>query len=309
MAPSAEIALHNGTASDRANRRIFVQIPAYRDPELSPTLHDLFSKARNPEALRVAVLWQRAPDDRVEREVLRRKNLEIIDVSYRDSKGCNWARNVLQRLWKGEAYTLILDSHHRFAKNWDQKLIESHDALVQQGIERPILTAYLPPYNPLTEPHGRKNKPLKIYPFARSNGLLLRLIGRPILNWSTLSAPVAGDFVSLHCLFASGEFNRDVQFDPNCYFFGDEVSTSLRAFTHGYDVFHPHRVIGWHCYERAYRSTHWDDHDNWSGLEMSSMKRLRTLLSGRPMNLYGRGDRRSLREFEDKLLVKLCEEA
>lgn len=123
MAPSAEIALHNGTASDRANRRIFVQIPAYRDPELSPTLHDLFSKARNPEALRVAVLWQRAPDDRVEREVLRRKNLEIIDVSYRDSKGCNWARNVLQRLWKGEAYTLILDSHHQFAKNWDQKLI------------------------------------------------------------------------------------------------------------------------------------------------------------------------------------------
>jgi hypothetical protein len=86
LAPSAEIALHNGTASDRANRRIFVQIPAYRDPELSPTLHDLFSKARNPEALRVAVLWQRAPDDRVEREVLRRKNLEIIDVSYRDSK-------------------------------------------------------------------------------------------------------------------------------------------------------------------------------------------------------------------------------
>jgi hypothetical protein len=42
---------------------------------------------------------------------------------------------------------------------------------------------------------------------------------------------------------------------------------------------------------------------------MSSMKRLRTLLSGRPMNLYGRGGRRSLREFEDKLLVKLCEEA
>jgi len=31
-----------------SDRRIFVQIPAYRDPELSPTLNDLFSKARNP---------------------------------------------------------------------------------------------------------------------------------------------------------------------------------------------------------------------------------------------------------------------
>ena len=309
MAPAAETVPRNGAAFSSGDRRIFVQIPAYRDPELSPTLHDLFAKARNPESLRVAVLWQRAPDDRLDRELRQRKNLEIVDIPYGDSKGCNWARNALQRLWKGEAYTLILDSHHRFARDWDRKLLAAYDALVRQGIERPIVTAYLPRYNPLTEPHGRKNKPLKIYPFARSDGMLLRLIGRPILNWTALSAPVAGDFVSLHCLFASGEFNRDVPFDPNCYFFGDEVSTSLRAFTSGYDVFHPHRVIGWHCYERAYRSTHWEDHENWSRLETSSMKRLRRLLSGRPMGAYGSGDRRSLREFEDKLAVKLCEGA
>jgi hypothetical protein len=41
-------------------RRIFVQIPAYRDPDLGPTLEDLFAKAADPDALRVVVLWQRA---------------------------------------------------------------------------------------------------------------------------------------------------------------------------------------------------------------------------------------------------------
>ena len=30
---------------------------------------------------------------------------------------------------------------------------------------------------------------------------------------------------------------------------GDEVLTGARAFTKGYRLFHPHRVIGWHAYD------------------------------------------------------------
>jgi hypothetical protein len=300
---------YTGLTPVTRDRRIFVQIPAYRDPELGPTLHDLFNKARHPKSLRVAVLWQRGPGDELDCRRLKGKNLEIIEIPHGDSKGCNWARSELQRFWGGEPYTLILDSHHRFTQHWDQKLLDAYDSLKGLGIEKPVVTAYLPPYNPLTEPRGRRNRPLKIYPFDRSDGLLLRLIGRPILGAGQLTAPVPGEFVSLHCLFTAGEFNREVPFDPNCYFFGDEVSTSLRAFTHGYDIFHPHRVIGWHCYDRAYRPAHWDDHPNWERLEAASLQRLRTLLSGRTMSVYGRGDRRSLDDFEDRLLVKLCEMA
>jgi len=289
--------------------RIFVQIPAYRDPELSRTLGDLFAKARDPQRLRVAVLWQRGPDERLDRRRLRGGELEIVEVAHSQSKGCNWARSELQRLWRGEPYTLILDSHHRFARDWDRKLRDAHDALRRRGVEKPIVTAYLPPYNPLTEPRGRRRKPLKIYPFERRDGLLLRLIGRPILDAGRLRGPVPGEFVSLHCLFAAGAFNREVPFDPHCYFFGDEVSTSLRAFTHGYDIFHPHEVIGWHCYDRAYRPTHWDDHADWQALEAASLRRLRTLLTGGAIARYGRGVARGLDAFEDRLLVKLCEAA
>ena len=35
---------------------------------------------------------------------------------------------------------------------------------------------------------------------------------------------------------------------------------TVRAFTHGYDLFYPHRVILWHEYTRNYRPKHWDDH-------------------------------------------------
>jgi hypothetical protein len=299
---------HAGLTPDARDRRIFVQIPAYRDPELGPTLHDLFSKARYPKSLRVAVFWQRGPDDRLDLR-LKGRNVEIIEVAHTDSKGCNWARSELQRRWAGEPYTLVLDSHHRFTRHWDQKLLDAYDALKGRGVEKPIVTAYLPPYDPLNEPYGRHTKPLKIYPFDRANGLLVRLIGRPILGPRQLTGTVPGEFVSLHCLFAAGDFNRDVPFDPDCYFLGDEVATSLRAFTHGYDIFHPHQVIGWHCYDRAYRATHWDDNPSWAALETASRQRLRTLLSGKPLKGYGRGNRRSLDEFEDRLLIKLCEAA
>jgi Glycosyltransferase (GlcNAc) len=295
--------------SERGERRIFIQIPAYRDSELGATVRDLLKKARYPQSLRIAILWQRGPNEELDLGFARGAELEVTEISHTNSRGCNWARAQLQQQWRGERFTLILDSHHRFAVGWDQKLLDAYDALLQRGVEKPIVTAYLPPYNPLTDPRGRRKRPLKIYPYERSRGLLLRLIGRPILTPQRATGPIPGDFVSLHCLFAGGEFNREVPFDPNCYFFGDEVATSLRAFTHGYDVYHPAEVVGWHCYERAYRVTHWEDHPNWEESEEVSLRRLRLLLSGRPLSQYGRGDRRGLREFEDRLLLKLCKPA
>jgi len=272
-------------------------------------VRDLVRKAYDPASLRIAVLWQKGPDEEFDPESGRGAELEVVEISHVQSQGCNWARRELQKRWRGEPFTLILDSHHRFARGWDQKLRRAYDALIRQGVEKPIVTAYLPAYNPLTDPYGRRKRPLKIYPYARSDGLLLRLIGRPVLAARRLDGPIPGEFVSLHCLFAGGDFNRDVPFDPRCYFFGDEVGVSLRAFTHGYDVYHPHEVVGWHCYERAYRVTHWEDHSNWEASEAASLRRLRRLLSGRRLRDYGRGDRRGIQEFEDRLLLKLCEAA
>jgi hypothetical protein len=37
------------------NDTIFVQIAAYRDPELHPTVEDLFKKAKKPENITVSI--------------------------------------------------------------------------------------------------------------------------------------------------------------------------------------------------------------------------------------------------------------
>ena len=82
-----------------------------------------------------------------------------------------------------------------------------------------------------------------------------------IPNWKNLNKPVPARFYSAHCAFTIGEFANEVQHDPQYYFHGEEISIAVRAFTHGYDLFHPHRPVIWHEYTRKGRTKHWDDHD------------------------------------------------
>ena len=90
-------------------------------------------------------------------------------------------------------------------------------------------------------------------------------------------------------------------FDPSIYFFGDEVLTGVRAFTCGYDLFHPHVVVGWHCYDRGSRTPHWDDHPEWADQHRRSLDRMRNVLRA------GLGKARSLADYEDLIALSLIE--
>jgi UDP-N-acetylglucosamine (GlcNAc):hydroxyproline polypeptide GlcNAc-transferase len=295
-------------ARQRQSPRIFVQIPAYRDSELARTLLDMFDKAAHWDLLRIVVFWQKADGEVLPSKVRRLRNVEIVEVPYEKSRGCNWARNCLQERWQGEPYTLLLDSHHRFAANWDRTTVEIYEGLIEKGVHRPMLTAYLPSYLPEADPYGRKKKPCKIYPLSRQEGMLVRVTSYPIPYWRKLQGPIDADFACLHFLFADGAFNRDIRFDPDLYFVGDEVSISVRAYTHGYDLFHPHVIVGWHCYDRDSRVTHWTDHADWHSQHQRSMRRLHKLFSGKLHGSYGLGKCRTIREYEDRILVGLVEQ-
>src|SRR5215469_1105090 len=111
-------------------RRIYVQIPAYRDRELLRTVQDLTKAAMNVDRLRIAIAWQYGPDEAyLEPELRACGHIELVKIPAEKSQGCNWARNMLQSGWNGEEYTLLLDSHYRFTRDWDQKVIEMFEAL------------------------------------------------------------------------------------------------------------------------------------------------------------------------------------
>jgi hypothetical protein len=281
---------------------IYVQIPAYRDLELAPTLLELYGKAQRPERLRTCVVWQHAPNEDLPPDVWSLPGLDVVDVPAETSPGCNWARRVAQERWDGEPYTLLLDSHHRFVDGWDDLVLSMYAGLVAGGSERPLLTGYLPAYDPELEPLGRGDAPYRMYPLGREDGVLTKLTSYPIPWWTTLEEPVPADFLSLHFVFTEGRFNAEVPFDRELYFFGDELVLGLRAFTRGYDFYHPHRILGWHAYSRNQRVPHWDDHPDWYERHLAALAWMRELFIGmRPLP----GHVRTVADYERRIMAKL----
>jgi hypothetical protein len=287
-------------------KSIYIQIPAYRDSELAPTLLDLIRNAEHPEALRIAVFWQKSRDEKLPDELRRHPCIELIECPYEQSQGCNWARAELQARWNGEPYTLLLDSHHRFIPSWDRRLIRMYEDLRAAGVAKPLLTAYLPPYDPGNDPAGRSPDPLRIYSHSRERGMLVYLIAHKIPPWEVRESPVPAKFTSLHFVFTAGAFNREIVHDRDIYFFGDEVVLGLRAFTHGYDLYHPHYAIGWHLYNRTLtRTTHWEDHADHSERNQRSCERIRDIFLGVAQETLG--PCRTVDDYESMICERLIQ--
>ena len=285
---------------------IFIQIAAYRDPQLLPTLNDMLDKADNPQNLRVGISWQHSEQDAWD-NLDKYKNdsrFRILDIPYQESRGVCWARNRVQSLYKNEKYTLQLDSHHRFTKSWDTDLINMLKDLQKDGHEKPLITSYIPSFDPENDPGARINQPWKMN-FDRfiPEGAVF-FLPASFDSWDDSTKPLPARFYSAHFAFTIGEFCKEVQHDPNYYFHGEEISIAVRAFTHGYDLFHPHRVVCWHEYTRKGRTKQWDDDKKWYEKNNECHLRNRKLfeMDGEKRDIdfgpYGLGTVRSLRDYE-----------
>jgi hypothetical protein len=283
-----------------ADETIFVSIAAYRDPELLPTIEDCLTKAQWPDRLRFGICWQHGPDE-APLERFRDPRLRVLDVDWRESQGACWARAQIMELWQRERWFLQLDSHHRFAQGWDARLLKQAAAT---GSAKPILTTYAAPYVP-GDASSCGDEPMRMeFDRFTEDGLVLFRPGA-IPDWQTNTDPRRSRFISAHFLFAPGHFVADVPYDPDLYFIGEEITLTVRAFTHGYDLYHPGEAILWHEYTRNYRPKHWDDHTadrgiavDWATRDTPSRERARRLLTGSRPRRFGLGTERSLADYE-----------
>lgn len=287
---------------------IFIQIAAYRDQQLVPTVLDCIATATYPDRLHFCIAWQHSDDEKID-DIRSLKNINIIDIPYMDSQGACWARNKIQQLYNGETFTLQIDSHHRFVQGWDTLCIEMYNQLRDSGVDKPILTTYAAAFNPAIYPQGRTTTPYRLtFDRFTPEGVVF-FLPMAMDNYLTLTGPEPGRFYSGHFCFAPGSFCVDVQHDPNYYFHGEEISIAVRAYTHGYDIFQPHKLVLWHEYTREGRTKHWDDHNNvpvpWSKRDKLSHERNRclfsmdgSLYSSIDWGPYGFGKKRTLQEYE-----------
>ena len=291
---------------EKKTKTIFVQIASYRDPQLLLTLDDMFSNADNPDSIYVGIAWQHSEQDEWDNldKYKDDKRVRIIDINYKEAKGVCWARNAVQSLYDNEDYTLQLDSHHRFVKGWDTKLKDMIKGLQDSGYKKPLITAYIPSFDPDNDPESRIQLPWKMN-FDRfiPEGAVFFLPANFDAHDDS-SKPLPARFYSAHFAFSLGSFATEVRHDPYMYFHGEEISIAARAFTHGYDLFHPNEVICWHEYTRKGRTKHWDDHNNWHITNDRSHLRNRKLFGmdgekqDEDFGKYGFGTERTLFEYE-----------
>jgi hypothetical protein len=151
----------------------------------------------------------------------------------------------------------------RFEKNWDDEMIKMIKKLQKKGHKKPLLTGYVSSFDPDNDPAGRTQEPWRMaFDRFTPEGVVF-FLPETIPGWKELKEPIPARFYSAHYCFTLGEFSTEVQHDPEFYFHGEEISITVRAYTHGYDLFHPHKVLIWHEYTRKGRTKQWDDDKDW----------------------------------------------
>ena len=299
---------------------IFIQIASYRDPELLKTLNDCILNAEFPDRLRFGICWQHAEEDKWDTldQYKDDPRFRILDVNYKDSTGACWARNSIQQLYQGETYTFQLDSHHRFIRHWDTELINMIEGLQAKGHKKPLITSYISSYNPETDPNGRTQVPwLMNFDRFTPEGVIF-FLPATIPGWQNLKEPIPSRFYSAHFAFTVGQFAVEVQHDPEFYFHGEEITIAVRAFTHGYDLFHPHKIIAWHEYTRKGRVKQWDDDSEWGKRNIRTHEKTRKLLGvdGQSFDSdeetygkYGLGKERTIADWERYTGIRFSDRA
>ncbi len=287
-----------------ADRRILVTIAAYRDADVENTVANAIAQAAYPEHLRFSICHQFDADtEHVLDEWADDPRFFIDRVPYEESDGCCWARHRTYGQFDDEPYLLQIDAHSRFAARWDVRFIEM---LESTEADLPLLTTYPPGFSRSADGVDTYRLDVgvqSLYIDKLHDDLTTRQKTEVVTD---LSAPGPSPTLAAGLIFTRGRFCRDVPYDPQLYFAGEEITLAARAFTSGYDLFHPNENLIWHRYGHD-EPKHWEDHDSHSERHRQATERLAMLFRGdhRSLGPFGLGSARSLASFERQAGIRL----
>ena len=249
----------------KPNKKIFMSVASYRDPQCPLTVLDAITKASNPENLVIVVCQQNEISD-IECITTTAKTsgaiIKYIKIPHIDARGPCWARFAIQQLWEGEEYYLQIDSHTRFIDSWDTKCIDSlNQAQKIKGDKLVCLTNYVSTFNindnkieinPLRGPMYTESID-QADGFDRYNSKYSSPMLKPqeSKGWSGCFA------------FGPSQMIIDAPYDPYTpfLFFGEEMDMFARLYTRGWLMYIPHIPICFTIFDRSYRKTFWEHPD------------------------------------------------
>ena len=290
---------------------IFVSIASFCDPLLDFTLRSALTQASRPERVVIAIVDQQRPHLRTPVPERWAAQVRVIHIDPLEARGPCWARALAMSLYQGERWFLQIDSHTWFEPGWDERMVRWGEACSTLN-PRCLLTAYPNPFRmvdgqPRAELVSRQVLAHVVKTGAQFDAAhpVLMFEGVPVHS----EQPIYGLHVAAGCLFAPGEVVSALPYDPFLYFHGEEQSFALRAWTHGWDIFHIPGVPLYHHYVPASgsgRPMHWSPELDAQRVVRSTVlseranARLRALLwDGADLGVYGLGKARSLADYAE----------
>ena len=292
---------------------IFVSIASYRDKELIKTVNSCLSKAKYPENIKIGICWQYDEEEDI---TVFDNNPQISSykVYWKDVEGsvC-WARSIIQqKLFNDEEYYFQIDSHTLFAQDWDEILINMYREL---PTDKAVISVGPPYYYDETaegalppEPWDKNIETIGDIKYETvikkqkldsfNNGFYMY----GFLPAEDISNPIPARHISAALLFTTGKWVREVPYDPNLYFHGEEGSLAIRSFTNGYDIYNPNKFVIWHSkYRFSDRKRHWNTFNEQvvSKMQIANNQKYQKIIRNEIEGIHGLGTKRNLEDWKN----------
>jgi hypothetical protein len=292
---------------------IFISIASYRDEELLKTVHSLYTNADNPKDLVFGIVNQQERKKYIDFSFLGNQ-ARVINMPYKDAKGAGYARKLAMELYDGEDYFFQTDSHMRFAKGWDTKLIEMYKwSANDAGTYKIILSQFPAAYTIFTD--GSESYIVDDPDFWSSPSWT-----SVVNTWSGVWAgnrEKMEDFSHPHkthtvlgaLLFSHGDIVDEIPYDERISFMGEELCFAIRAYTRGWHLYAPHEMLAWHFYKREERPKIWKDNvagRSWTDIEMASQRIQKEVLLGNEQGIFGIGDYNKYLEYQEMIGINFA---
>jgi len=294
---------------------IFISIASYQDPLLVSTIFSAYENAENKNDLIFSICDQSENVINVN-EITFSDQIHYDHVDPLFSKGPCWARHRAQSFFNEEDFFLQVDSHTQFAPKWDSIFIKQLEKIsanqeIDEYFKKPIITSYPRSFKVLDFEKGlfelnAGDKHTQVITYRKDSlflkGSFSRQIGIPTKHSDITHAIL----LAAGCIFTKGAFVKEIPYDPNYYFYGEELSLAMRAFTNGYSFFHIPDVPLFHLYTDTSditRKLHWDPEDDqkravkWTELDKKSLSRLNDLFADKVEEPLCLGKERSLEDY------------
>ena len=117
-----------------------------------------------------------------------------------------------------------------------------------------------------------------------------------------ISKPIPARHISAALLFTTGKWVREVPYDPNLYFHGEEGSLAIRSFTNGYDIYNPNKFVIWHSkYRFSDRKRHWNTFNEQivSKMQIANNQKYQKIIRNEIEGIHGLGTKRNLEDWKN----------